>query len=88
MTTVARGAGGDPSTLHYSYVAGANTLFGSTGNNLPTIPRKLYILSSGNLQMLDDANTWITYPVTAGQILDFRPTRIGHSSTANVACWA
>ena len=88
MGTVAKGAGGDPSTLHYAYVAGSNTLFGSTGNSLPTIPRKIYVNQTGNLQILDDSNTWITYAVTAGQILDFRPIRIGPASTSNVICWA
>lgn len=88
MGQLARGGGVEPATIHYLYTAGANTAFGNTSNNDPRVPRSLKVLNTGNLQLLDDSNTWITYPVTAGDHLHFRPLRIGPSSTSNVSCWS
>jgi len=84
---VAKNGGADPGTIHYSVAAGANTTLGDTANGRP-FPRFIYVTQNGNLNMLDDSNTWITYPVTAGQIINFRAQAIGPSTTANVICWA
>jgi len=85
---VAKASGGDPATIHYTILGNgsANTILGDTANNHP-VPRSLYIATSGNLQMLDDTNTWVTYAVTAGQILPFRAQCIGANTTANVVAW-
>lgn len=85
---VAKNGGADPGTIHFSILGNgsANTLL--AGANVGTfIPRKLYVNTGGNLHMLDDSNTWVTYVVTAGQTIDFRPTRIGAGTTANVVAW-
>lgn len=83
---VAKNGGGDPATVHYQVLGNgaANTAFGNTA--FP-IPRMLYIMNNGNVHILDDSNTWITYAVTAGQTLNFRAQALGASTTANVVCW-
>ena len=87
---VSKNGGGDPATVHYTVLgnSSANTKLGDTANsfNRP-IPRSLYIATAGNLEMLDDSNTWVIYAVTAGQILPFRAQQIGANTTANVVCW-
>lgn len=91
MQKVAKGGGDDPATVHYTVVGNgsANTKLGDTANsfNRP-IPRFIFVVNAGNIEMLDDSNTWITYAVTAGQRLDFRAQQFGANTTANVICWA
>lgn len=86
---VAKNAGDDPGTIHFSILGNgaANTLLANTGNAGTFIPRKLFIQNNGNLHMLDDSNTWVTYTVTAGMMIPFRPVRIGAGTTCNVVAW-
>lgn len=85
---VARNGGADPATIHYTVMGNgaANTPLGDTANNRP-VPRFIYVASNGNLQLLDDTNTWVTYVVTAGQILNFRAQQVGANTTANTVMW-
>jgi len=88
MQKVAKNAGADPATIHFEIAAGSNVALGDMANtpNRP-IPRAIRVITTGNLHILDDANTWITYSVTAGENFPFRATRIGANTTANVVCW-
>jgi hypothetical protein len=47
----------------------------------------IYAASNGNLVVADQANTVLTYTVTAGQVLEIRPLRILTTSTANSIAW-
>lgn len=70
-----------PATRHYAITP-------SDAVDLPVIPRYLYVLTSGNLSLVDEKGTAITYPVTAGQRLEFRATRVrATGTTATVAGW-
>ena len=79
--TVLKQYGSDPATLHY-VVTPSNTAM------LNPIPRSLYVVTAGNLTIVDSANVSITYIVTAGQVIPFRPIRIHTDSTANVVAWS
>lgn len=72
--------GSDPATRHYVVV---------TSNTVPLspTPRALFAQSNGTIRIIDDANTSISYTVTAGQILPFRAYLITTDSTANVVAW-
>lgn len=50
-------------------------------------PRYLYVEESGDLTIMDSKGTEVTYVVTAGQHLRFRPTRVMTSTTATVVGW-
>ena len=59
----------------------------SNDNDLTIKPRALYVTVEGNLEMKDDKGTILIYPVTAGQILPFRPVRVLSGTTATVIGW-
>lgn len=70
-----------PATRHHAITP-------SDATDLAVIPRYLYVLTSGNLSLVDEKGTAITYPVTAGQRLEFRATRVrATGTTATVAGW-
>jgi len=51
-------------------------------------PRALFCQTAGNLRLRDSAGTELTYTVTAGQILPFRPARLMLTgTTATVFGW-
>lgn len=49
--------------------------------------RGVYCLTAGNCVVEDRAGTQVTYPMTAGQFLAFRPYRIRAASTGAYALW-
>lgn len=70
-----------PARTHYAITPSDTT-------DLPQMPRALRVLTSGNLSLRDVAGTVITYTVTAGEILPFRPVRVmATGTTATVAGW-
>ena len=71
-----------PADSHYVVVPADNT-------ELPVKPRALYVLTSGNLTLRDEVDgSPITYPVTAGQTLPFRPYSVDATNTdATVVAW-
>ncbi len=78
--SVAKNAGSDPATYHYT-VAASNTV------SLSPIPRSLYVQVAGNVTIVDSGNTSITYAVSAGQVLPFRAIRIHTDTTATLIAW-
>lgn len=50
-------------------------------------PRFLYVMTSGLLEIVDEDDVAITYPVTAGQKIEFRAAAVGSETTAEVAAW-
>jgi hypothetical protein len=72
--------GSDPATYHYTVTA-------NSSNVLVNIPRAVYAANAGVIELADAGNTFISYTVTAGQVLAFRPTRIGSNTTANTILW-
>lgn len=72
--------GSDPATRHY-IVTPSNT------DPQTPAPRALYAANSGTIVITDDANTTISYTVTAGTILRFTPTLIRTDTTANTIAW-
>lgn len=68
----------------------ADRHFAITANNAADVdpkPRYIYVATAGNLVIADSDGTEVTYAVTAGQHLRFRPTRIMETSTATVVGW-
>jgi len=60
----------------------------SDSTDLPTRPLALYCIASGNVALRDETGTDITYPVTVGQVLPFRPVRVlATGTTATVVGW-
>ena len=53
--------------------------------DLPRRPRALYIKTSGNIVLRDKAGATATYPVTAGQVLDFRAVGVEATGTTATA---
>lgn len=76
----ARSYGRDPATNHYAVTPSNSAVLTPT-------PRMIYVASNGNLVVADQANTVLTYAVTAGQVLEIRPLRILTTSTANSIAW-
>ena len=72
--------GSDPCSFHFEITPDDTT-------PLNPIPRAVYVVSSGNLVVKDPANTVITYAVTAGAIIPFRPYIITTATTATVIGW-
>jgi hypothetical protein len=67
---------------HHFTVVPSDTL------DLPFRPRSLYINTAGTVRMREVDGTEVTYNVTAGQILAFRPVRImATGTTAAVIGW-
>ena len=56
-------------------------------NDLAIKPRALYVSVAGNVVLQDDKGVSVIYPVTAGQILPFRPVRVLEATTATVIGW-
>lgn len=71
-----------PATKHYTVV-----LDSPGPTELDPRPRKLIATSDGNVEIIDEAGTAITYPVTSGQVLDFRPVSLGDGTTASLVAW-
>lgn len=70
-----------PGELHYVVTP-------SDSADLDPRPRALKCLTSGNVAIRDVAGTDITYPVEAGEILEFRAVRVlASGTTATVAAW-
>lgn len=60
----------------------------ANGVDLAYIPRALYVLTSGNLAIRDKLGAILVYPVTAGQVIDFRAVGIeATNTTATVVGW-
>jgi len=72
--------GSEPASVH-------NTITASNTVAVTPTPRCLYVATAGDLVITDSANTTVTYAVTAGTILPFRPTYIRTTSTAVVIGW-
>lgn len=53
----------------------------SDSADLSPIPRALYFGTAGDVAIRDEKGTDITYTVTAGSILPFRPTRVLSTGT-------
>ena len=70
-----------PADYHYAITP-------NDGADLAFIPRAIVALTDGDVVMRDRAGVDITYPVTAGQILPFRPVRVlATGTTATVVGW-
>ena len=54
---------------------------------LDPMPRAIVALTAGNVVIQDGAGTSVTYPVLAGDRLDFRAYRIMAATTATVVAW-
>lgn len=51
-------------------------------------PRAIYCATAGNIAIRDAVGNNLTYAVTAGQVLPFRPTRIlATGTTATCVAW-
>lgn len=59
------------------------------GVNLADIPKALYIGGAGDIVVTDKYGTDITYAVSAGFILPFRPVRVKATGTTatNIVGW-
>lgn len=73
---------GSPATRHYVV-----DLDSPGPTELDPVPRWLYAMTDGNIEIVDANEVSAIYPVTAGQILPFRATALGSSTTADVAAW-
>lgn len=81
FTNASGAAQSAPATRHF-----AITL--SDTVDMAIVPRALYVLTAGNLAIVDAADVVVVYPVTAGQIIPFRGKRINlASSTATAVGW-
>jgi hypothetical protein len=70
-----------PASIH-------RTITPNNGIDLPFRPRALKALTAGNVAVRDAAGTIITYPVVAGEVLDFRATGVESTgTTATVVGW-
>lgn len=70
-----------PATRHY-------TIEPSDTVDLPIRPRAVYVATDGNAVLQDNGGVNVTYPVTAGQLLMIRPTRIlATGTTATLVGW-
>lgn len=70
-----------PATLHRAITPNDTT-------DLDPLPRAIVALTSGTIALRDSAGTSITYPVLAGQVLDFRAARVlATGTTATVVAW-
>lgn len=57
-------------------------------NELPYIPRVIYCLTSGTLQVVDRGDVQIAYPMVAGDRLEFRAKRImATGTTGSYVAW-
>jgi hypothetical protein len=71
----------DPAERHY-------TISPSDTEDLPFRPRGIFVLTAGNVVLRDMANVEISYPVTVGMQLPFRPIRVMATGTdATMVAW-
>lgn len=49
--------------------------------------RKIVCLTAGNLVLQGREGTSVTYALTAGQSLDFSPTKVMAATTGTYVCW-
>jgi len=70
-----------PADIHFAIVP-------SDGADLPFVPRAIFCAASGNAVLRDRAGVDVTYQMTAGQILPFRPVRVlDTGTTATLVGW-
>lgn len=71
-----------PGIVHYAVTPADNAA-------LPHgVARKLYVLTPGNLVVEDCNGTKVTYPVTAGQVLEFAAWGVdATNTTATCVAW-
>jgi len=70
-----------PALNHY-------TITPSDSADLPVRPRAIFALTDGNAVLRDQAGVDVTYPVTAGTLLPFRPVRVlATGTTATLVAW-
>lgn len=55
--------------------------------DLPVIPRALFVAEAGNLVIRDEAGVDVTYPVEAGLLIPFRAVQVRAATTAVVVGW-
>ena len=55
--------------------------------DLPIRPRAIYAAGDGTLVLRDEGGVDITYTVTAGDVLAFRPIQVRAASTASCVAW-
>jgi hypothetical protein len=68
--------GSEPGSYH-TYITPSNTV------NITPLPRALYFNTTGIVVITDFANNTVTYNVSAGQTLPFRPYLVLTTTTAN-----
>lgn len=70
-----------PASVHF-------TITPHDTNRLVVIPRALYCQAAGNVVLVDEAGTSMTYTLTQGQVLPFRPVIVkATGTTATVIGW-
>lgn len=64
------------------------TITPQDGVDLPVRPKVLRVLTAGDLALRDEANTVITYPVAAGEVILLSAVGVeATGTTATVAGW-
>ena len=56
-------------------------------SDLSIIPRALFVTAGGDLVIRDAVGTDVTYSVTVGSVLPFRPVQVRSATTATVVGW-
>jgi hypothetical protein len=74
-----------PAEHHYEVVIDGESP--STATVLDPTPRYLYVATNGNVEIIDADGVSVTYAVTAGQVLRFRPYSLGLATTATIIAW-
>lgn len=70
-----------PASLHAPIIPSDNA-------DLENVPRAIYCLAAGTAALRDKNGTDVTYTLTVGQVLTFRPTRILATGTsATLVAW-
>ena len=71
----------DPGAVHFD-ITPSDTV------DLPRLPKALYVTGDGDLSLQDREGNVLLYPVSAGQVLPFRPVRVrATGTTATVIGW-
>jgi hypothetical protein len=68
-----------PATRHYTVTP--------ADEDLPIIPRALFIAESGDVVIRDWNDDDVTYPLEAGAIIPFRGKQVRTGTTATVIAW-
>lgn len=72
-----------PATKHY-----AVTLDSPGPTVLDPRPRKLYVETTGDVEIIDEDDVAVTYTsVPAGTTLEFRASALGGATTADIIAW-